>query len=192
MQRKVTSLFTLITITLLIIVSSVVAADFYTFDWGTSYKKILKQVDEIDKSDKVVISHGVVAGYDVVVTFIFEDRKLVCGVYDFRPRTVGEAVAIFHDMKDKLLKKYGKPAGEKTKRFRSMDLSVLTEEGFMAEAMRSDDERIMFGEIGKYIVWSTKRSVISESIEPTDFVPRIVYYQVDYFEKISKQSKDKL
>ena len=186
MRRTITCLFTVVLATLLI-ATNVTAADFYKFNWGTSYKKVLKQVDEIEKSDNVIISRSTAAGYDVVVRFIFEDHKLVCGMYSFRPRTVGEAVAIFHDVKDALTKKYGNPVGEKTKRFRSMDMSVLTEEGFMAEAMRSDDERNMFGEIGKYIVWSTKRSVICESIEPTDFVPKVVCYQIDYLKKIGQR-----
>jgi len=126
-MKKLANLFTLLTVTLLITVTNVVAADFYKFKWGTPYKKVLKQVDEIEKSDKVIISYGTVAGYDVMITFVFENHKLVCGVYDFRPRAVGEAVAIFNDLKSTLIKKYGDPTGEKTKRFRSMDMSVLTE-----------------------------------------------------------------
>ena len=191
MRRTITCLL-MIMFMILFTVINVTAADFYKFKWGTHYKKVLKQVNEIEKSDNMIISYITTASYDIIATFVFEDHDLVCGMYDFRPQTVGEAVAIFNDVKGDLIKKYGQPVGDKTKRFRSMDMSVLTEEGFMAEAMRSDDERIMFGEIGKYIVWSTKRSVISESIEPTDFVPRITYYQIDYFKKISERQDNNL
>ena len=191
-MRKITCLFVVV-LTILITVANVTAADFYKFDWGTPFKKVLKQVDVVKKSDNIILSRGVVAGYNVVIGFAFENHKLVRGSYNFTPKTIGQAVAIFHHAKELLVKKYGDPVDEKVKWFRSINVPGSLTDAFIAEAMRSDEDRIISGEIGKYITWSNKRSIICELIEPTNYIPIIMYYEINYFKKAKKhQPEDNL
>jgi len=191
---------------LFIIPSSALAGDFRMANWGDTLKRI-KKIEKLaelrDFEDDYALFVGAVSGYETKIKYKFKNGRLVRGLYIFdekHPKKLNLYLKDFKNLKNNLIKRYGKPK-HNMEHWANKSFKHQPTEWGMA---------VRLGHLSLFTVWETPTTVIREALYGGNFkFNMVVTYESkkyiatrkmakaekikrdkEYDKKVAKQKKD--